>query len=164
MLAACAGPPPPPVRQSAPLSKLAPMPPVQAIRPAGEWADWPLTSGDWVYRRDQRGSIALFGIAGQDATVTFRCDIQRRRIYLARAGTGPAGRLVVRSSSLMKEFAASPTGASSAYFASEILPNDPILDAMAFSRGRIAIEVSGQSPIAIPSWPEITRIVEDCRS
>jgi hypothetical protein len=63
----------------------------------------------------------------------------------------------------MKEFAASPTGGSPAYLASEIMPTDPILDAMAFSRGRIAIEATGQQPVAIPSWAEITKIVEDCR-
>jgi hypothetical protein len=116
-----------------------------------------------VYRRDERGSIALFGPPGQNATLTLRCDTQRRRIYLAREGAGTGGRMVVRSSSAMKEFAASPTGATPAYLATDILPADPILDAMALSRGRIAIETDGLEPIAIPSWAEITRIVEDCR-
>ena len=95
--------------------------------------------------------------------VTLRCDTQRRRIYLAREGAVTGGKMIVRSSSSMREFAASPTGATPAFLASEIMPNDPILDAMAFSRGRIAIEVTGAPSIAIPSWAEITRIVEDCR-
>jgi hypothetical protein len=56
----------------------------------------------------------------------------------------------------MKEFTGTP--------AAEIAPTDPILDAMALSRGRIAIEADGTQPIAIPSWAEITRIVEDCRA
>jgi hypothetical protein len=162
-LAACAAPPPPPVPQPAPTPKPIVVAPVQLQRPVAEWVDWPLAQGDWVYRRDERGSVGLFGVAGQNATVTLRCDIQRRRIYLGREGAGPGGKMVVRSSSSMKEFAASPTGAIPAYQASEIMPNDPILDAMAFSRGRIALEVDGQQPIAIPSWAEITRIVEDCR-
>jgi hypothetical protein len=133
-------------------------------RPSGDWADWPLANGEWVYRRDERGSLGLFGVTGQDAAVTLRCDVQRRRIYLARAGSGPGGQIAVRTSSTVKEFAASPTGGLPAYLASEIMPADPILDAMAFSRGRIAIEATGQQPVAIPSWAEITRIVEDCRS
>jgi hypothetical protein len=162
-LAACAAPPPPPAPQPVPAPKPVVVPPVQSPPVMSEWIDWPLATGDWVYRRDARGSIALFGASGQNATVTLRCDTQRRRIYLGREGAGTGGKMVVRSSSSMKEFVASPTGATPAYLASEIMPNDPILDAMAFSRGRIAIEVTGQQPIAIPSWAEITRIVEDCR-
>ncbi len=63
----------------------------------------------------------------------------------------------------MKEFAATPTGGALPYIAAEIAPRDPILDAVIFSRGRIALEVTGQSPLAIPSWAEIGRVVEDCR-
>jgi hypothetical protein len=63
----------------------------------------------------------------------------------------------------MKEFAGTPAGGTPPYIATEIAPGDPILDAMALSRGRIAINVAGQRSIAIPSWAEITRIVEDCR-
>ncbi len=162
-LAACAAPPPPPAPQPAPVPKPVVAPPVQSPPATAEWIDWPLAAGDWVYRRDERGSIGLFGASGQNAMVTLRCDTQRRRIYLGRAGASTGGRMVVRTSSSMKEFAASPTGATPAYLASEIMPNDPILDAMAFSRGRIAIQVTGEPSIAIPSWAEITRIVEDCR-
>lgn len=163
-VSACSAPPPPPAPQPAPLPKPVPVAPAPPVKPAGEWVDWPLAAGDWVYRRDERGSIALFGPAGQNATVTLRCDNSRRRIYLAREGAGTGGRMVVRTSSTLKEFAASPTGAAPAYLAVEILPTDPILDAMALSRGRFAIEAEGQAPIAIPSWAEITRIIEDCRA
>lgn len=164
-LSACSAPPPPPAPQPAPLPKpvvVAPAP--QPQQPVGEWTDWPLAAGDWVYRRDERGSIALFGPTGQNAALTLRCDMQRRRVYLGREGAGAGGKMVVRSSSAMKEFSVSPTGATPAYLATEILPTDPILDAMALSRGRIAIETDGHAPIAIPSWAEITRVVEDCRS
>lgn len=163
-LSACVPPPPPPAPQPAP-KPVAPAPtPVQPLRPAAEWIDWPLAAGDWVYRRDARGSIALFGPSGGNATVTLRCDTGLRRVYLSREGSGAGGKMVVRSSSSMKEFTASPTGATPAYPAVEITPTDPILDAMALSRGRVAIEADGTQPIAIPSWAEITRIVEDCRT
>jgi hypothetical protein len=49
------------------------------------------------------------------------------------------------------------------YVAAEIMPRDGVLDAIAFSRGRFAIEVGGLSPLAIPNWNEISRVVEDCR-
>jgi hypothetical protein len=161
--AACSAPPPPPVQQPAPAPPPKIITPVQTSQePAGEWTDWPLTSGDWVYRRDERGSIALFGPIGANALVTLRCDSARRKIYLAREGRS-VGMMVVRSSSAMKELTGAPTGGMPPYIAAEIAPNDPILDAMALSRGRIAINVAGQQALALPSWAEITRVVEDCR-
>jgi hypothetical protein len=164
-LSSCSAPPPPSPATSSEPPPLAgePVPPRAPALPKGDWTDWPLRAGDWVYRRDERGSIALFGPVGQNATLTLRCDRARGRIYLAREGAGSAARMIVRTSSALKEFASSPTGGTPAYLATEIIPADPILDAMALSRGRIAIETSGHTPIAIPSWAEITRIVEDCR-
>lgn len=160
-LAACSAPPPPPAPQ-APPSKPAVVAAPPPARPTGDWTDWPLAAGNWVYRQDERGSIALFGQPNADAVLTLRCDRARQRIYLARAGSG-AGSIVIRSSSTLKEFAGSQAGGALPYVAAEIMPRDPILDAMIFSRGRIAIEVSGQMPLAIPSWAEIGRVVEDCR-
>jgi hypothetical protein len=42
-------------------------------------------------------------------------------------------------------------------------PNDPLLDAMAFSRGRFAVETAGKPTLYVPSWPEVSRVIEDCR-
>lgn len=163
-LSACSAPS---VVPTAP-EKPAPVPtavpaPVQAPRPAGEWIDWPITPGDWVYRQDERGSIALFGPTGADAIVTIRCDKQRQRLYLSRAGSGSDAAMVVRSSSMRKEYRAGNTGATPPYLATEIMPNDPMLDAIASTRGRIAIEVTGLAAIAIPLWSEFPRVIEDCR-
>ncbi len=40
---------------------------------------------------------------------------------------------------------------------------DPLLDAIAFSRGRFAVQAAGTIPLYMPSWTEISRVVEDCR-
>jgi hypothetical protein len=40
---------------------------------------------------------------------------------------------------------------------------DNLLDAMAFSRGHFALGVTGTVPLYPPSFPEITRVIEDCR-
>jgi hypothetical protein len=64
---------------------------------------------------------------------------------------------------MTKQLPAQLTGGTPAYVAAEIMSNDPILDAMAFSRGRILVEAEGQQPVILPSWAEIARIVEDCR-
>ncbi len=164
---ACSSPPPPPI--TAPTAKPVTVsnPPVTPTpKLSGEWLDWPLAAGDWVYRKDDRGSIALFGVPGQDALVTLRCDSVRQRIYLARADIAAkgTGTFSIRSSSSRKDFAAQSTGAPLPYLAAEIVPGDPILDAIVYTRGRFALETSGQSPLAIPSWSEIARVVEDCRT
>ena len=40
---------------------------------------------------------------------------------------------------------------------------DSVLDAMAFSRGRFAVETAGLPTLYLPSWPEVSRVIEDCR-
>ncbi len=42
-------------------------------------------------------------------------------------------------------------------------PRDPLLDAMAITRGRFAVEVEGETPLYLPAWAEVTRVIEDCR-
>ena len=41
--------------------------------------------------------------------------------------------------------------------------NMALLDAMAFSRGRFAIDVNGLPSLYLPAWPEVGRVIEDCR-
>lgn len=40
---------------------------------------------------------------------------------------------------------------------------DPALDKVAYSRGRIMIETSATERLILPSWPEVARVIEDCR-
>jgi hypothetical protein len=133
--------------------------------PAGQWIDWPITPGDWVYRSDDRGSIALFGPAGRDAIVTLRCDRSRTKLYFSRADDAGTrgGNMTIRTSSALKQFAAQSVGGTPAYIAAELTPGDSFLDAMIFTRGRIAVEAAGQQSIAIPAWSEVAKVVEDCR-
>lgn len=163
LLASCVAPPPPPAQRAAPVPPPVAATPAPTPRMSADWNDWPFSMGDWVYRRDDRGSIAVFGPADQNAVVSLRCDLQNRRIYVSREATAPGQRIVIRTSSSMKEFVAKPTGGMPVYLASEIMPMDAILDAMAFSRGRILLETDGHPPIILPAWAEIARIVEDCR-
>ena len=160
-LAACAAPPPPiaPKTVSAPPMAAAAPPP----RLTGDWNDWPFTPGNWTYRRDGRTSVAQFGAPGRNATINFRCDAQNRRVTLSREASVPGARMVIRTSSMTKTMAATTSDANPAYLAADIATTDPILDAMAFSRGRVLVEMEGQQPVILPTWAEIARIVEDCR-
>jgi hypothetical protein len=118
--------------------------------------------GTWSYRQDSRGSVALFGMVGQDAELSLRCDRTRSRVYLSRRGEG-AGPLTIRTSSATRALNAAPTGGTPAYLAVEFAVRDPLLDAIGYSRGRFAIEGAGLPPLAVPAWAEMLRVVEDCR-
>jgi hypothetical protein len=45
----------------------------------------------------------------------------------------------------------------------ELPAYDALLDAIAFSRGRISVTMPGGVPLVVPAWPEAARTVEDCR-
>jgi hypothetical protein len=165
-LVACSAPTTPvpaPQPMPPPSAPLAAPPVVAPVQQAADWIDWPIEAGTWVYRTDARGSVALFGPAGGDAVLTLRCDKGRGRVYLSVAGTS-AGSLTVRTSSTLKTLAAIPSSVTPPYVAAEIMPADQLLDAMAFSRGRFAIEIGGARAMAVPNWGEVARIVEDCRA
>ncbi len=141
-------------------------PPVVPPANAGNWDDWPRAPGNWVYRADGRGSVALFGLAGQDASFLIRCDRSARKIYLSRAGSfadGDSGRMTVRATSGLQTYPVANAGGTPAYISAEVQPADPNLDAMAYSRGKFLISVKGATDLVIPSWPEFARVVEDCR-
>jgi hypothetical protein len=166
LLSSCVGSAPPPVAPAPrPVPAPAPMP-SPAPRPApatADWRDWPLTPGTWAYRRDGRGSIALFGRAGEDAELTLRCDTGRGAIYLSRRGGTGATQLTIRTTATMRSLAMRPAGGEPAYLAAEIGPRDALLDAIGFSRGRFVVEGGGLPTLVVPAWAEILRVTEDCR-
>jgi hypothetical protein len=47
--------------------------------------------------------------------------------------------------------------------AATLTPGDPLLDAMALSKGRFAVAVDGAGMLIVPSWAEVSRVIEDCR-
>lgn len=147
-------------------------PPKQVVTPApppapalsDDWTGWPIAPGEWVYRQDARGSIALFGPRNGDAVFMIRCDGAGRKIYLSRSGAArTGGQMTLRASSGTQSYAARPTGDAAPYVAAELQPADYMLDRIAFSRGRFAVETTGLPSLAIPAMPEFARVAEDCR-
>lgn len=119
-----------------------------------------------MYRNDDRGTRALFGPVGQDAAFVIRCAMPQRRIYLSvqgRAAPGERSAVTIRTSSTMRTLVARSTGADDRYWAAELETRDAILDAMAFSRGRFALQLTDGSEWIIRPWPELSRVIEDCR-
>jgi hypothetical protein len=168
-LTACSSNPEPqqaPPRPTAPVAtpRPAPAPPPQSL--SSNWEDRPATPGDWVYRQDDRGSIALFGTQNADALFAIRCDRARRRIYLTHSGKfaeGETGTMTIRATSGLQSYAATNTGGAVSLVGADLSPSDSHLDAMAYSRGKFIVSIKGTSDLVVPSWPEVARVVEDCR-
>jgi hypothetical protein len=148
-------PPPVPVVQAIrPLPAPTPPPPVSNL----SWADAPLTPGNWSYRPAPQASSASYGPATAPAFMV-RCS-GAGQILLIRQGATASNSLTFRTSSIARTVNAvtQQEGATATLPAS-----DPLLDALVFSRGRFAVEAQGAMPLVVPAWPELARVVEDCR-
>jgi hypothetical protein len=154
-LAACAGgtvAPPPAAAPEAPppVSTLPPAPPPPA---SADWRDLPLSPGDWTYEAGQGGTRSTFG----GGLFALRCDPTRRQVVFSRIAAG-AGAMIVTTSFGRRQLPLDEKGSAALPAA------DPLLDEMAFSRGRFTVETAGLDRLVIPSWPEAARVVEDCRA
>ena len=108
----------------------------------------PLAPGQWSYVTTTTGSEARY-----DAVLALRCDRASRVVTIERFGAGAAA-LQVATSSVTRTL---PAGG-------RLLAGDPLLDAIAFSRGRFLVSGGATGVVAIPAWPEAARSIEDCRS
>jgi hypothetical protein len=107
-----------------------------------------LANGQWSYFATAGGSMATFG-----NFIQLRCDKAARTVTIARPNAAPAA-LTIATDTLTRSL---PPGG-------QLLAADPLLDAIAFSRGRFIV-MGGTGPtIAVPSWPEAARSIEDCRN
>lgn len=137
--------------------------PPATIQTAAEWVDRPISKGDWNYRLEPSGSAALFGSSGQAADFIVRCDRAASRILLSRGGA-TVGNMTVRATSGLKSFVTQADAQGSIGRAvATLAPQDAHLDAMIFSRGRFLISANNAADLIVPAWPEIARVVEDCR-
>jgi hypothetical protein len=124
---------------------------------ARDWREAPITPGDWNWGMEGGQSVARF--AG--GVLVLRCDPSGGTVTLVRAGaaTRPVP-ITVTTTSGVHALTASP---ASGAIAAAIPARAPVLDAMIFSRGRFALEAQGLPPLYVPSWPELSRVAEDCR-
>jgi hypothetical protein len=165
LLAACVPAPPATVSAPAPAPAptFAPPPVVLAEAPlptpvAADWTSAPLTTGNWRWRSADGASSAEFIIPTGQVQVQIACNPAPRQVFISVVGA-PAGDMTIRTETADRVIV---TNLSGVFARALILPTDSLLDAIAFSRGRFALEAPGHA-YYLPSYPEITRVVEDCR-
>jgi hypothetical protein len=154
LVSACVAPrqpaPPPP-----PPTPTPPPPPAPAPPPA-DWRDLPYTPGDWSYARAGGVSEASYGSPGA-VRLALVCDPRAGQVRLSwRGASGP---VTIRTTygDTVRQSQVADAGARLL-----LGPRDPLLDQIAYSRGRFMLAAGGQVLIA-PVWPEIARVIEDCR-
>ena len=127
--------------------------------------DAPRTPGDWFYSDSNALSYAAYGNDPAHPVFGMRCDKARHVVSLGRttAATQPLP-MNILTETVTRLFTATPVQAGDSHIVRAELPAaDSFLDAMALSKGRFAVEVAGEPTLYVPSWPEVTRVIEDCR-
>ncbi len=92
------------------------------------------------------------------------CDRAGSRIDFWRAGTSAAPRaMIVRTETAARTLQLVQAQDTNPYLTTGMSARDPLLDAMALSKGRFAVEVEGMRTLYLPAWTEVSRVIEDCR-
>ena len=135
------------------------------------WMDAPRTPGDWSYSREEVGQTrALY-------TAAIFKDPQGG--VLARMTCSPGGNVIlqryadprniyrrtmtIRTETTTRSLQAPVDPEGRNMFAAVVTARDPLLDAMALTKGRFALELSDAPALYLPAWAEVTRVIEDCR-
>lgn len=71
--------------------------------------------------------------------------------------------MAIATTSGRRPLLSDPTLGGGSWLVVSLPAGDPLLDAIAFSRGRFALEAAGLPTLYLPAWPELSRVVEDCR-
>jgi hypothetical protein len=133
----------------------------QTVLPAIAYAT-PLP-GNWSFVPAAGGSEATFADTSGRPQLSLICTRATRRITVSKPASAAAPAIAVWTSSSTRNLPAS-FNAATGRISADLVATDPLLDAMALSRGRFAVYVAGAPSLVMPPWPEVTRVVEDCRA
>lgn len=127
------------------------------------WLDAPQTPGDWSYRDRGSVTLAVFTEAGGGESFALVCRNKGGgEMLLSRAGVaGQPVPMQIITETGRQLFNAEPSDSQTLDV--RLRSRNPLLDAMALSRGRFAVETAGLKTLYLPSWAEVTRVIEDCR-
>jgi hypothetical protein len=120
-------------------------------------------AGEWSYAQVADGSEAVFTNISNDPQLWVYCSRATRHVSISRAATGPAAAMNVWTSSATRAVPSSfnPT---SGRLTIDFTNYDPLLDAIATSRGRLGFAIGDGPALVVPAWAEVARVIEDCRS
>lgn len=163
LAASCSGrmiPAPMPSPSPTATSSYLPLPPPRITN----WRDAPITPGTWHWRMEGNRSVARFGLPDSAAALVMSCNRDAGSVTLIRPGaaTGTVP-MTIQTSTVNRTLSAAAEPGLPPVIALTLPARDGLLDAMAFSRGRFVIETAGLPTLYVPSWTEVSRVIEDCR-
>ena len=120
-------------------------------------------TGSWAYAATPDGSEATFSNASGAVQLTVHCARATRRVRIAKAASAAAPLLSVWTSSLTRSVP-SRFDPATGRLTIDLATYDPLLDAMATSRGRVGFGVGTEPALVVPAWAEAARVIEDCRA
>jgi hypothetical protein len=120
-------------------------------------------AGDWTYNATADGSEARFIDTTSNPQLIVHCTRATRHVTISKPATAAAPVVNVWTSSQTRSVPAGFNPAT-ARLSLDFQPYDALLDAISTSRGRIGFSVGTQPALVVPPWPEIARVVEDCRA
>ena len=138
------------------------------ITPSIDFSTARVAAGSWSYQAVPGGSNARFIDTSGTARLALECSKVTRRVSISRTSATAAPSLSVWTSDASRTIAAR-FEPNAMRVVAELGAHDPLLDAMAYSRGRIAVTLlgvgvgAGTEPLIVPAWPEVARTIEDCR-
>ena len=159
-------PTPTPAATTAPAPAPAPTPTPQ---PSYEnWLDAPRTPGTWRYSQHQAAYVERDSDGPRAPSAPlFIMECRSGSLDLSTQVSGPnVRRMTIRTETGDRTLALEPasgTASQPRYHRATLQPGDPLLDAMALTRGRFAVETAGSPTLYLPAWAEVTRAIEDCR-
>jgi len=118
--------------------------------------------GNWFWAQTADGSEATFRDAYSRPQLIIHCTRVSRHVSIAKPASAAAPSLGVWTSSQSRNLPAT-FSAASGRLSVDLPAFDPLLDAIATSRGRVGVSVPRSAPLVVPPWAEIGRVVEDCR-
>jgi hypothetical protein len=145
-----------------PVPAPAPSPPPELSE---NWIERGQTPGSWEYVVEPNETFALFSAPNSQPLAIVRCDRDEQLVGIGRYGnpsTEPVD-ILIGTETRRQSLTATQRLPEVGVVAADLSPTDPLLDAIALSRGRFAIALSGQATLYPPAWAEVTRVIEDCR-
>jgi hypothetical protein len=133
-----------------------------ATPPARDFSTATAATGSWTYQALPGASEARFTDTGGIARLVIRCTKASRQVSFSPTSAAAATSIFVWTSSASRNVPVR-FEANAMRVTADFSAFDPLLDAIAFSRGRVSVTIAGGSSLVVPAWPEAARTIEDCR-
>lgn len=133
-----------------------------AALPAPELEGVATANGRWRFQVSAEGDQAVFGMPGEPAAFTLRCDAAARRMIFSRAAAGESGAtLQIIGADGAATFAAEPDG-HGRIKASDFVQDTFLTQVLAEAEGRIGVRIGSGRTLAMPSDPVIGQTIKRC--